>query len=945
MLTQIRKRTGEIVPFDLEKMKRAIGAAFAQVRGRVDHAVVEEVAHKTVVYLEARFGSGQSTPSVEDVQNFVEVSLMAAGHMDVAKAYIIYRHEHAKARQERQEETIQKAEQGELYVTKRNGSRERFSKEKLKTSLSYAVRGFESVIDVEAIVKQCRAELYEDISTADVSRALILVSRSMIERDPAYSTVATRLLHDSICKDIIGRDVIDYKRFDEQYREAFVRCIKRGVEIGKLDPRMLIFNLEALAQMLVPKRDDLLQYLGYQTLADRYFLQDPENNIPLETPQFFWMRVAMGHALTEKEKHHWTKQFYEVCSTMRYVSSTPTLFHAGTTLPQLSSCYLTTIDDSLDHIFKCVGDNAQLSKWSGGIGNDWTNLRGTGAVIKGTGVESQGVIPFLKIANDTTVAINRSGRRRGATCAYLEVWHYDYEDFLELRRNTGDDRRRTHDMNTASWIPDLFMKRVQEDGSWTLFSPDEAKDLHSLYGRAFEEKYQAYEQKARDGEMRLHKTLRAKELWRKMISMLFETGHPWMTFKDPCNVRSPQDHCGVINSSNLCTEITLNTSAEETAVCNLGSINLERHLKDGVFDEALIEETVTISMRMLDNVIDINFYPTKEGERSNMLHRPVGLGVRGWQDALYMMNIPFDSDQAVALADESMELIAYHAINASAELAKERGAYASFRGSKWDRGLLPQDTLDLLEKERGQRIEVTRGGKLDWTPVREKIRRFGMRNSNTLAIAPTATTANITGCVPTVEPIYKNIYVKSNMSGEFMIVNEYLVQDLKACHLWNDEMLSKIKQFDGNLASIPEIPEEIRAKYKEAFDIQARWLIDAAAARGKWIDQSQSINLFYKGDSGRDLSDMYLYAWEKGLKTTYYLRTVAASGVEKSTVDLQQSSTPFTTKTGAEAEMAQVKVASAVSPVPGAAMAPVMEEPSLVRACSLENPDCESCQG
>lgn len=943
MLTHVRKRTGEVVSFEIEKIKRAIGASFAQVRGRVDHAIVDEIAAKALERLQARFGDGQVIPSVEDVQNFVEISLMGAGHLDVAKGYIIYRHEHERIRAEKKQEAIEKIEKGGLYVIKRSGARERFSKEKLKSSLQYAIRGFESVIDVDGLVTQCRAELYDDISTKDVQRVLVLVARSWIERDPAYSKVAARLLHDSICKDIIGADVIDYARFDEQYREAFVRCIKRGVELGKLDPKMLVFNLEALSQMLVPKRDDLLQYLGYQTLFDRYLLSDPESKTPLETPQFFWMRIAMGHAIAEKDKHHWTKEFYEVCSTLRYVSSTPTLFHAGTTLPQLSSCYLTTIDDSLEHIFKCIGDNAQLSKWSGGIGNDWTNLRGTGALIKGTGVDSQGVIPFLKIANDTTVAINRSGRRRGATCAYLEVWHYDYEDFIELRRNTGDERRRTHDMNTASWIPDLFMKRVQEDGMWTLFSSEEVPELHHIYGKAFEEKYEAYERLAEEGGLRLHKKIRARDLWRKMISMLFETGHPWMTWKDPCNVRSPQDHAGVIHSSNLCTEITLNTSAEETAVCNLGSVNLDRHVRDGQLDRVLVEQTVTIAMRMLDNVIDINFYPTKEGYRSNMLHRPVGLGLRGWQDLLYMLDVPFDSAEAVALADESMELVSYYAINASADLAKERGAYKSFKGSKWDRGLLPQDTIDLLERERGQEIDVPRGGKLDWTPVREKIRQHGMRNSNCLAIAPTATTANISGCFPTIEPIYKNIYVKSNMSGEFMIINHYLVAELKEHNLWSDEMLAKIKQFDGRIEDIPEIPEKLRIKYKEVFDIHPRWLIDAAAVRSKWIDQSQSINLFYQGSSGKDLSDMYMYAWTKGLKTTYYLRTLAASGVEKSTVDLKKSTTPFNEGFSAVQQDAVSDTVVPTSPVPGAAMAP--QEAPLVRACRIDNPDCESCQG
>jgi ribonucleoside-diphosphate reductase alpha chain len=649
---------------------------------------------------------------------------------------------------------------------------------------------------------------------------------------------------------------------------------------------LLEFDLERLGKYMQISRDDLFEYLGLQTLYDRYFVRDHDENRILETPQMFWMRVAMGTAINEKkeDREKYAEEFYDVMSQFLYTPSTPTLFHAGSLKPQLSSCYLNTVPDSLDGIFKSYSDNAQLSKWSGGIGTDWTNIRGTGAFIQGTGVESQGVIPFLKIANDVTVAINRSGRRRGAACVYLETWHYDILDFLELRKNTGDDRRRTHDMNTANWIPDLFMKRVRDNLEWTLFSADETPELHELYGKKFEEKYVEYERKADEGKLKLWKRLPAKELWKKMITMLFETGHPWMTWKDPSNVRSPQDHIGVVHNSNLCTEITLNTSADETAVCNLGSLNFAKFVVDKKFDTALVASVVKTAMRMLDNVIDINFYPTEDSRRSNMRHRPVGLGIRGLHDALYLLGINYDSEEAVRFSDESLEAVAYHAYLSSSELAKERGFYETYHGSKWERGLLPQDTIDLLEKERGETIPVPRGGKLDWKPVREHIKKYGMRNSNCMAIAPTATTANIVGCIPSTEPIYKNLYVKSNQAGDFVVVNDYLVRELKEGNLWNKDILNKIKFYDGSIQKITEIPATLRAKYKEVFEVDPMWIIDAAAVRSKWIDQSQSLNIFFRGSSGKELSDIYFYAWKRGLKTTYYLRTLSASQVEKSTV-------------------------------------------------------------
>jgi ribonucleoside-diphosphate reductase alpha chain len=667
------------------------------------------------------------------------------------------------------------------------------------------------------------------------------------------------------------------------YREAFVWGIKKGVNEKIFDAKLLDFDLITLSKQIKMERDELFEFMGLQTLYERYLAKVKQQRI--ELPQVFWMRVAMGLAIEEENKTEKALEFYEVLSTLRFVSSTPTLFHAGTSHPQLSSCYLTTVEDDLGHIFKCLGDNAQLSKWSGGLGNDWSNIRATGSWIGSTKVESQGVIPFLKIANDVTMAINRSGKRRGATCAYLETWHADIEDFLDLRKNTGDERRRTHDMNTANWIPDLFMKRVIENGKWTLFSPEEVPELHHTFGKKFEEKYEEYEQKAAQGKINLHKTVEAQKLWKKMLGMLFETGHPWMTFKDPCNIRSPQDHVGVVHSSNLCTEITLNTSRDETAVCNLGSVNLERHVTNGELDMDLLASTVKTAICMLDNVIDINFYPTIEAKNSNMRHRPIGLGIMGVQDAFYKIGVPFDSDEAVDFSDRVMEAISYNAILGSSILAKEKGPYESYKGSKWDRGLFPFDTLKLLEEERGMQLDVDRKQRLDWDCVKDHVKKYGMRNSNNMAIAPTATISTISGCFPCVEPIYKNIYVKSNISGEFTVVNYYLVEALKKEGLWNQEMLDQIKYYDGNIQNITAIPAKLKALYKEAFEIETSWILRHAAARGKWIDQSQSINIFMAGVSGKALSNVYIDAWRRGLKTTYYLRSLAASQIEKSTLD------------------------------------------------------------
>ncbi len=885
-ITQITKRSGDVENFDPNKIFQAIAKAYQAVRGVQDEALAKDLTTEVIKAMDAKFV--ETNPTVEEVQNFVEQELMAKGLYDVAKDYIIYRYEHTKVREKKKIETLEKLVTEGITVTKRDGRKEQFSIEKLRNTLTYFIKGYENDIDVDGVIRQVGMEIHEDITTDGVEQALIMVLRSFTEQDPAYSYVAARALINSLYKQVIGHEEIDFDDLPNQLKRQLRKSIEGSVAIGALHPKMLLFDMDKLAEHINIERDNYLTYLGAQTLNSRYFTTDPVTKKKYETPQLFWMRVAMGLSLGEDNKEEAAAQFYNIMSTLHFVPSTPTLLNAGTVRSQLSSCYLTTIEDELSHIFKSIGDNAQLSKWSGGIGNDWSNVRATGALIKAIGVESQGTIPFLKIANDTTVAINRSGKRRGATCAYMETWHYDIEAFLELRKNTGDERRRTHDMNTANWVPDLFIKRVKSDGMWTLFSPEETPDLHHLYGSAFEKRYEAYEQAADEGKIRLFKRMPAKDLWKKMLTMLFETGHPWVTFKDPSNIRSPQDHVGVVHSSNLCTEITLNTSAEETAVCNLGSVNMGRHIVDGQLDMARLQYTVTTAMRMLDNVIDLNYYPTKEAQTSNLRHRPVGLGMMGFHDALYQMGVNFDSDKMVEFADRSMEAISYYAIMASSLLAKERGAYSTFRGSKWDRGIFPVDTLDLQEQERGVAVPVPRAGTLDWSAVKQSVATYGMRNSNCMAIAPTATISNIAGSIPSIEPIYKNIYVKSNQGGDFIVVNHYLVNELKARGMWNPQMLALIKYHDGNLAAIPDMPQDLKDRFKEVFQIDPRWLIKAAAYRGKWIDQSQSLNIFYGGKSGKEINDIYIFAWDMGLKTTYYLRTMAASQVEKSTVSVSE---------------------------------------------------------
>lgn len=901
-MTQVKKRSGEIVDFNAEKITSAMRKAFLSLNVPVSEDTLREMTQSVVAHIEREFID--KVPSVEHVQDRVELTLMKGGYLSVAKAYIIYRYEHTKKREVEKQELVEKIDEEGLHITTRSGATERYSEEPIrKVLMKYVSEG--SPVEVDVIMSQLKYELYEGISTKDIMKALVMVVRSMIERDPAYGKLAARLLLKTIYEEVLGKEAVNDATLAQEHAIAFKKLIEHGISIGRIDERLRIFDIDALAKKMDLSRDDHFEYLGLQTLYDRYFVRDEHTKKVIETPQMFWMRIAMGTAILEEagKREAQTLEFYRIMSDFYYTPSTPTLFHAGTPKPQLSSCYLNTVPDDLHAIFKNFSDNAQLSKWSGGIGTDWTSLRGTGAFIKGTGVESQGVIPFLKIANDVTIAINRSGRRRGAACVYLECWHYDFMDFAELRKNTGDERRRTHDMDTAAWIPDLFMKRVRENGEWTLFSPDETPDLHEVYGAKFEERYTYYEQRAKEGKIKLFKTLPASDVWRKIISMLFETGHPWITWKDPSNVRSPQDHAGVVHNSNLCTEITLNTSADETAVCNLGSLNYAKFVTKGPdgkmrFDKELVASVVKTSMRMLDNVIDINYYPTEDAKRSNMRHRPVGLGLRGLHDALYLLDIDFDSQMAVEFSDESMEVISYYAILASSELAKERGTYQSYKGSKWDRNIFPVDTLDLLEKERGEVIPVPRTGLMDWTPVREHVRQYGMRNSNTMAVAPTATTANIVGCIPTTEPIYKNLFVKSNQAGDFVVINKYLVEDLKKLNLWNMGMLNRIKYADGTIQGIEEIPAKLRAKYKEVFEIDAKWLIDAAARRSKWIDQSQSLNIFYSGTSGRELSDIYFYAWKLGLKTTYYLRSLGASQVEKSTVSVAEHGATHTRKSG-----------------------------------------------
>jgi ribonucleoside-diphosphate reductase alpha chain len=885
---KVIRRNGSVVSFEPSKIAIAVTKAFLAVNGGQGAAsarvreLVEQLTQSVVrALLRSRPNGG--TFHIEDIQDQVELALMRGGEHNVARAYVLYRE---KRTQERSHDAVE-APNGSLGLTVTDGGVTRpLDMVALRGIIDSACANLGDAVSAEPIVAETVKNLYDGVPMSQVYDSAILAARTMIEKDPAYSQVTARILLHTIRREILEEEVTQGE-MGARYAEYFPTFIKRGVQAELLDEKLQQYDLKRLGAALDADRDLQFGYLGLQTLYDRYFLH--HDGVRIEMPQAFFMRVAMGLALNEIDREARAIEFYNVLSSFDFMSSTPTLFNSGTRRSQLSSCYLTTVDDDLDGIYEALKENALLSKFAGGLGNDWTRVRALGSHIKGTNGKSQGVVPFLKVVNDTAVAVNQGGKRKGAVCAYLESWHLDIEEFLELRKNTGDDRRRTHDMNTANWIPDLFMKRVHEGGDWTLFSPSTCPDLHDKFGAEFEAAYTAYEDKVARGEIKLFKKIPAAQLWRKMLGMLFETGHPWITFKDPCNIRSPQQHVGVVHSSNLCTEITLNTSDAEIAVCNLGSVNLVAHLKeqaDGtlVLDHDKLKRTVSVAMRMLDNVIDINYYAVAKARNSNLKHRPVGMGIMGFQDCLHLLRTPYASEEAVKFADTSMEAVCYYAYYASTELAEERGRYSSYRGSLWDRGILPQDTLKLLAEARGGYVEVDSSESMDWTELRARIATHGMRNSNCVAIAPTATISNIIGVSACIEPTFQNLYVKSNLSGEFTVVNDYLVRDLKARGLWDEVMVADLKYFDGTLSRIDRIPADLRAIYATAFEVDATWLVEAASRRQKWIDQAQSLNIYMGGASGKKLDEVYKLAWLRGLKTTYYLRTMAATHVEKSTV-------------------------------------------------------------
>jgi ribonucleoside-diphosphate reductase alpha chain len=884
------RRNGNVVPWSETKIEIAVRKAFLTIKENPEPSI--DIAH--AVTEKIRRGD-QSFVHIEDVQDMVQEELMRQGHFKAAEHYILYRAQRSRLREEQEANAEDPNQEYMVTVSDEQGGSSFWDGMELKKRISFASIGLDLCLSEIEIERELRRSIGSEISEKDLKATIILNAKSLIEKDADFAKFAGRILLSYIYEEVlnwsISRDGID--KLKQAHKTAFKAYLKHGVSIKRLNPELLDrYNLDKLAEALDPTADLDFDYLGIQTLYDRYLIVDKTGHKPrrLETPQFFWMRVAMGlFKREENNRDEWVVRLYNLYKGRRFCSSTPTLFNSGTLHSQLSSCYLYKVDDSIESIMiRGVAENAFLSKWAGGLGGSWTSVRGTGGYIQGTNGESQGIIPFLKLHNDQLVAVNQGGKRRGSGCAYLETWHNDIEDFLELRKNTGDERRRCHDMNTANWIPDLFMKRMADRGTWTLFRSNEVPDLHDLYGKAFEQRYCEYEALAAEGKI-WSRQMPALELWKGMLKMVFETGHPWITFKDPCNVRSPQDHCGVIHSSNLCTEITLNTSADETAVCNLGSVVLDTHItRDGALDHEMLKETITVAIRALDNVIDINFYPTEAAKTANSRHRPIGLGVMGLQNALYKRGLAFASDAAVEFNDEMMEAIAYYAYGASSDLAKELGTYSSYKGSKWDRGLLPQDTLDLLEDERGRNIDVPRGGKMDWSVVRSKIEAQGMRNSNVLAIAPTATISNIMGTTPCIEPNYKNLYVKSNLSGDFIVLNSELVKDLKKSGLWNQEMLDQLKYFDGELDAIDDIPEALKHKHKTVFGIGHEFIVDAASRRQKWIDQAQSVNLFLATPDLKTLSHMYRRAWDKGLKTTYYLRTLQASNIEKATIDVKK---------------------------------------------------------
>ncbi|KQT14124.1 ribonucleoside-diphosphate reductase subunit alpha [Ramlibacter sp. Leaf400] len=932
---QIIRRNGAVVPFEPNKIAIAMMKAFLAVhgtQGAASASVRETVDGLTQQVIRAlvRSRPGGGTFHIEDVQDQVELGLMRGGHHDIARAYVLYRDRRA---QERARQGTPAVVEAPLLHVVDGGQRIPLDLGQLKALIENACSGLSADVKPDPIVAETMRNLYDGVPIDEVYKAAILAARTLIEKDPDYTYATARLLLHTIRKEVLGQDITP-SAAAEAYADNFPLFIKKGVDAELLNPDLLQYDLKRLGGALKADRDLKFDYLGLQTLYDRYFLHVRKTRI--ELPQAFFMRVAMGLALNEIDREARAIEFYEVLSSFDFMSSTPTLFNSGTLRSQLSSCYLTTVPDDLDGIYESIKENALLSKFAGGLGNDWTRVRALGSHIKGTNGESQGVVPFLKVVNDTAVAVNQGGKRKGAVCTYLESWHLDIEEFLELRKNTGDDRRRTHDMNTANWIPDLFMRRVMEKGEWTLFSPSSVPDLHDKFGTDFEKAYVAYEEKAKRGEIKPSKTVPASDMWRKMLSMLFETGHPWITFKDACNVRSPQQHAGVVHSSNLCTEITLNTSDTETAVCNLGSVNLAQHLKNGAIDHDKLKKTVSTAMRMLDNVIDINYYAVKKARDSNMRHRPVGLGVMAFQDALYELRIPYASQEAVQFADESMEAVCYQAYWASTELARERGRYSSYKGSLWDKGVLPPDTLDLLARERGGWVEVDRSSTLDWEALRRKIAQDGMRNSNCVAIAPTATISNIIGVDASIEPCFGNLSVKSNLSGEFTVINHYLVRDLKRLGLWDDVMVMDLKHFDGSLRPIDRVPQEVKALYATAFEVEPVWLVEAAARRQKWIDQAQSLNIYMAGASGKKLDDTYKLAWVRGLKTTYYLRTISATHAEKSTV---QSGRLNAVSSGASGGMSALDAAAA------AAQSQMNATPATdIKFCAIDDPTCEACQ-
>ncbi|WP_368559868.1 ribonucleoside-diphosphate reductase subunit alpha [Acinetobacter indicus] len=933
---QVIKRTGEVAPFDAEKISVAIGKAFLAVEGQQSadssriHDRIEQLTEMVLNTFKRRLPSG-GTIHIEEIQDQVELALMRTGEQKVARAYVIYREQRSEARKQ-----MGANHHPTLQITDSQGQLKPLDLSALTATVTTAAEGLEG-IDVQAIVDETVKNLYNGVKESDISTTMMMATRTRIEQEPNYTYVTARLL----CNDLVatGLEFLGLP-VETPEGEALETFLKKGIELELLSEDLLNFDLAKLAAAIQPERSNQFTYLGLQTLFDRYFIH--KDGIRFELPQLFFMRVSMGLALNEDNKEERAIEFYNLLSNFDYMASTPTLFNSGTLRPQLSSCYLTTIGDDLYDIYGAMRDNAMLSKWAGGLGNDWTPVRALNSYIKGTNGKSQGVVPFLKVANDTAVAVNQGGKRKGAVCAYLETWHLDIEEFLELRKNTGDDRRRTHDMNTANWVPDLFMQRVFEDAEWTLFTPSETPDLHDLTGQAFTERYTHYEAVAKEQNL-LHKKVRAKDLWRKMLSMLFETGHPWITFKDVCNLRSPQQHVGVVHSSNLCTEITLNTSKDEIAVCNLGSINLVQHVQGGKLDHDKLARTIKTAVRMLDNVIDINYYAVPQAKNSNLRHRPVGMGIMGFQDALYEMGIAYGSDAAVDFADESMEVISYYAIQTSSDLAVERGTYETFKGSLWDQGILPIDSLELVAKTRPERMfEVDRTQRLDWDTLRAKVQKDGMRNSNVMAIAPTATISNICGVSQSIEPTFQNLYVKSNLSGEFTVINPYLVRALKERGLWDAVMVNDLKHFEGSVQKISRIPEELKAIFATAFEVEPRWIVDAASRRQKWIDQAQSLNLYISGANGKKLDITYKMAWLRGLKTTYYLRALGATSAEKSTIN-----------TGA---LNAVKPATVAAPVVAAPVveekkpeAPVEEEgftqaAPVPQACSIDNPDCEACQ-